>query len=118
MRMNPRKIALLEKLARLKADRELKKFAAFNAHVTAARTRVDSFQTALQQSYSSDSPMTLAEARAANAQASRSARQLLQADAELARMLPRFEEVRKRASREFGRAEALYDIASRASRPK
>lgn len=112
------KLQKLEQIARLKADLELKKFAAFNSHVTAAQTRIDSLQIALTQCYDATAPLTLDEARMANAQAARSARQIVQAKAELARMMPRFEVARQAASRQFGRAEVLYGLAKTALRPK
>ncbi|MCQ0971057.1 hypothetical protein MLD63_11550 [Paracoccus sp. TK19116] len=117
MKGDPKTLKALERLARIKADRELKKFAAFSLHVSAARARVEGFQTALLQAHQAASPLSLPEARAANAQAGRTARQLIQADAELARMLPRFEVARQQASRDFGRAEVLYALARRATKP-
>lgn len=100
----------LEQIARLKAERQLKSFAAFNAHMTAARQRIDSLQAALSQSYDSTAPLTLPEARVANAQAGRAARELRHAGDELERLTPRFEVARQRAAREFGRAEALLGL--------
>lgn len=108
-----RKLHELEKIARLKAERELKKFAAFNAHMKAARQRVDALRAALDQSYRSTAPLSLAEARMANAQAGRAARDLQKADRELERMKPRFEVARREAAREFGRAEVLLELARR-----
>ncbi|RMC33314.1 hypothetical protein [Paracoccus alkanivorans] len=105
------KLAALERIARLKAERELRKFAAFNQHMTAARQRVEQLRNTLEQSYRSDSPLSLPEARVANAQAGRAARELRMADLELARMTPGFEQARRVAAREFGRAEALRELA-------
>lgn len=100
----------LEQIARLKAERQLKTFAAFNVHMTVARQRVDSLQAALAQSYDSTAPLSLPEARVANAQAGRAARELRHAGDELQRMTPRFEIARQKAAREFGRAEALLGL--------
>lgn len=105
------KLAALERIARLKADRELRKFAAFNQHMTAARQRVEQLQGVLEQSYRHHAPLSLPEARMANAQAGRAARELRVADRELERMKPRFEQARREAAREFGRAEALRELA-------
>ena len=113
-----RDLKKLEQVARLKAEIELKKFAAFSNHMTAARARVDSLQVALTQCYQSVAPLTLSDARIANAQAGRSARELDQAHAELARMQPRFDAARQVAAREFGRAEALYDLSIRLTKPR
>lgn len=100
----------LERIARLKAERQLKTFAAFNAHMTVARQRIDSLQATLARSYDSTAPLTLPEARIANAQAGRAARELRHADQEMQRMLPRFQIARQQAAREFGRAEALLGL--------
>ena len=100
----------LEQIARMKAERELKAFAAFNAHMTAARQRIDALQAALTQSYDSTAPLTLPEARIANAQAGRAARELRHADSEMQRLQPRFDLARQHAAREFGRAEALLGL--------
>lgn len=104
-------LAALERIARLKAERELKKFAAFSQHMIAARQRVEALEAALEQSYRSVAPLTVAEARMANAQAGRSARELRKADLELNRMKPRFEQARRDAAREFGRAEVLLGLS-------
>ncbi|RNF32906.1 hypothetical protein [Paracoccus methylarcula] len=105
------KLAALERIARLKAERELRKFAAFNEHMQAARLRAGHLREVLEQSYRSDAPLSLPEARLANAQASRAARELRVADRELERLTPRFEQARRAAVREFGRAEALRELA-------
>lgn len=106
------KLAQLERIARLKAERELKRFAAFNLHMKQAQTQAAAMRTALDQSYRSTAPLTVAEARIANAQAGRSARDLHQAEAEVARMQPRFEAARRDAVREFGRAEVLLTLSA------
>lgn len=106
------KLAQLERIARIKAERELKRFAAFSVHMTQAQTRADAMRTALDQSYRSTAPLSVAEARIANAQAGRSARELHQAEAEVARMQPRFDAARRDAAREFGRAEVLLNLST------
>lgn len=119
---NAKKLAALERIARLRAERELKKFAAFSAHMNAARARVDSLQAVLEQSYSSTAPLSLPEARMANAQAGRAARELRRAGQELSRLEPRFDAAREQAAREFGRAEVLLNLTHReaeaASKPR
>lgn len=109
---NSDKLAQLERIARIKAERELKRFAAFSLHMTQARTNAEAMRTALDQSYRSTAPLTVAEARIANAQAGRSARELRHAEAEVARMLPRFDAARRDAAREFGRAEVLLSLSA------
>ena len=105
------KLAQLERIARIKAERELKRFAAFNLHMKQTQSHADAMRTALDQSYRSGAPLSVAEARIANAQAGRSARELRQAEAEVARMQPRFEAARRDAAREFGRAEVLLNLS-------
>lgn len=106
------KLAQLERIARIKAERELKRFAAFSLHMKQAQGRADAMRTALDQSYRSTAPLSVPEARIANAQAGRSARELHQAEAEVARMQPRFEAARRDAAREFGRAEVLLSLSA------
>lgn len=106
------KLAQLERIARIRAERELKRFAAFNLHMAQAQDRATALRTALDQSYRSAAPLSVAEARIANAQAGRTARELRQAEAEMARMLPRFEVARRDAAREFGRAEVLLKLSA------
>lgn len=101
----------LEQIARIKAERQLKSFAAFNAAMNVARARIDTLQATLAKSYDSAAPLTLPEARLANAQAGRAARELRHADQEMTRLMPRFQIARQQAAREFGRAEALLDLA-------
>ena len=60
----------------------------------------------------STAPLSVAEARIANAQAGRSARELNQAETEVARMQPRFDAARRDAAREFGRAEVLLNLSA------
>lgn len=107
------KLAQLERIARIKAERELKRFAAFSLHMKQAQHRSDAMRMALDQSYRSTAPLSVAEARIANAQAGRSARELNQAEAEVARMRPRFDSARRDAAREFGRAEVLLTLSAR-----
>ena len=106
------KLAQLERIARIKAERELKRFAAFSLHMKQAQHRADAMRTALDQSYRSTAPLSVAEARIANAQAGRSARELNQAEIEVARMQPRFDAARRDAAREFGRAEVLLNLSA------
>lgn len=105
-----RQLQQLEQVARLKADLELRRFAAFNAHVSAARDNIAGLEAALRQSYHATAPLAVAEARMANAQAGRTAREIGKARADLERMMPRFEVARASAARELGRSEALSSL--------
>lgn len=103
-------LAQLQQIARLKADRELKKFAAFRQHYDRAQQRIDGLQDDLARTYASQAPFTIAEARLANLQAARLARDLTQAAGELRQMQPKFDAARLAAAREFGRAEVLKSL--------
>jgi len=111
-----KQLAQLEGIARIKAERQLKAFAAFALHMNAAHQRADAMRTSLAQSYASTAPLTIPEARTANAQAGRAARELRHADQELQRLQPRFDAARKVAATEFGRAEALLALAAQERR--
>jgi hypothetical protein len=100
----------LEKLARLKADRELKKFRALRAHVEAAQQRVDASRAAMAQSYAAEAPLSVAEARLANAQAGRAARELARAHVDLRKLEPQIRTAQMHAARAFGRAEAVREL--------
>lgn len=106
----------LERIARIKADLELKKFAAFSHHMTQAQGRADALQLALTQSYRSAAPLSLPEARMANVQAGRSARELRQAERDILRLQPKFDAARKDAAKEFGRAEVLLSLVAQERR--
>lgn len=106
-----KELAALERIARIRAEQELKKFAAFSQHMTALRNRVTQSQHILEESYRSLAPLDVPEARMANAQAARAARDYQNAKREIEQMLPRFEEIRLIAAREFGRAEVLLELS-------
>ncbi len=104
----------LERVARLKSDLEMRRFSAFRAHLMAARARVTHLEDELEAVYRSETPFSVAEARLTNALAGEASRALIEAEGELARMLPGFEKARQGAVRAFGRAEALKDLRSAA----
>ncbi|MBW7055455.1 hypothetical protein KY389_01940 [Paracoccus bogoriensis] len=112
--VRPAMLSALERVARLRAEQELKKLAAFRRHVLAAHHQVEASRAAMAQSYAAQAPLSVAEARMANAQAGRAARDLARAQADLARMQPRFDQMRERAGRELGRAEVLSRMAETA----
>lgn len=106
-----KKLADLERVARLISERELRQFSALSNHVNASRKHVGDLRNLLEQSYRSDIPLSVAEARIANAQAGRAARELLRAEHDLSQMMPGFERARQKAARAFGRAEALRELS-------
>ncbi|MBT0780135.1 hypothetical protein [Paracoccus sp. pheM1] len=110
MRQDRDALAGLERIARLKADMEMRRLAAFRAHVEATRHRIGQLETELQAIYRADQPFSVAEARLTNALAGERSRALLAAEEELARILPGYELARQAAAREFGRGEAVQAL--------
>ncbi|MDM7458863.1 MAG: hypothetical protein P3W94_005835 [Paracoccus sp. (in: a-proteobacteria)] len=96
----------------------MRKLAAFRASVLSAQQRVEAAQHALGQSYRSAAPLSVPEARMANVQAGRAARDMAQATAELHHLQPRLDILRQAASREFGRAEVLAELARQVARAR
>lgn len=112
------KLAELARLARLKSDLELKRFAAFHSNVDAARQRIARGEDAVGRFYDADAPLSLSDARLAGLEVARIAREAAQARQDLSRMLPRFEQARRDAMQAFGRANVLHDLSGRAGRPR
>lgn len=110
MTQKAQSLAGLERIARLKADIEMRRFAAFRAHVEAARERIGGLEQELQALYHTDESFSITEARLVNALAGERSRALLIAERELERMLPGYEQARRVAAREFGRAEAVHAL--------
>lgn len=100
----------LARIARLKADLEMRRFAAFRAHVEAARLRIGQLEHELQALYRAEDAFSIHEARLVNALAGERSLALLNAERELERMLPGYEQARRDAAREFGRAEAVLAV--------
>lgn len=104
-------LARLERIARLKSERELRKFAAINAHMVAAQQRVMMMRQMLEQSYRDQAPLSVSDMRIETAQAGRIARELWTAEQDAERLKPGFERIRQAAAQEFGRAEVLKELA-------
>lgn len=88
----------------------MRKLSVYRAHVTAAQSRIAVIEAKMQQLYASSAPFSVSEARLANALAGDHARQLVRAEADLARMMPGFESARAAAIREYGRVRVLEEI--------
>lgn len=118
----PDALARLQQIARLKSDLEMRRFAAFRAHVEAARSTVHDLEQELEGLFQTGQPFSLAAARLTNALAGDRSRALARAEGELQRLLPGYELARQAAAREFGRAEALgilqADLIARTRRDK
>ncbi|MGA0613259.1 hypothetical protein [Paracoccus sp. KR1-242] len=106
-------IARLADLARLKSDLEMRRFAAYRAHVEAARARITTLTEELQALYDSEAAHSLSGARLANALAGDRSRALGRAEVELEQMMPGYQAARGAALREFGRVQALEDLHAR-----
>ncbi|MDO5657945.1 MAG: hypothetical protein Q4G36_06445 [Paracoccus sp. (in: a-proteobacteria)] len=104
-------LAALHRLAKLRMDREIKRFAAFRDHMAMLQSQIGQADEGLDQLFRRAQPFSVDEAQMAN----RTARQLtimaLQARAEQARLQPGFDEARDRAMREFGRSQVLQQLA-------
>lgn len=106
-------ILMLERIARLKFEIELKKLSVFQEHMTVARDRVETLQSDLRRCYDASAPLSVAELRSANAQAGRAARELRAAQANLEQLTPRFQMMHGRALKEFGRASVMAEISDK-----
>lgn len=105
------KLAQLARLAKLKSELELKRFAAFSSNVAATRQRIDRQDAAVDWFRESQAPASLADGNLASLRMGEAAREAARARAELAAMLPRFDLARQRAAVEFGRADVLRRLA-------
>ena len=101
------KLAALERLARLRADRELRKFAAFRDHMAGLEARRDGLEASLLAGYRTETAFSVVEARRSHALTRATALDLRRCEQEALELRPRFEAARKQALREFGRAEIL-----------
>lgn len=108
-------LARLERVARLKADQELKRFAAFRRHVAGLRAESDRLQAELLAEAARGAPESLGEARLAHALTRHTAGERLAVQGELDRLAPAFEAARLAAVREFGRAEVIAGLGRRSS---
>lgn len=106
-----KKMADLEKIARILAEREALQFAGINKYMHQKQSDVNTLQAVLEQSYRSEVALTVAEMQMANAQAGRAARELRGAEREVERIKPYYEAARSRAAKAFGRAEALRELS-------
>ena len=100
----------LARLAQIRSDIELKRFAAFRAHVDSIATQRLNMREKLNAVYAQETSFSIAEARLANHEAGRFADGIARLDAELGRLRPGFNAARHRAVREFGRVQVLNSL--------
>ncbi len=110
MRQDLAGLGKLGRLAQLKSDLEMRRFAAFRAHVEASRGRIAAMEERLQVLYDLPEAFSVAQARLTNAMTAAQVGELDQERASLNQLLPRFEVARQAAVREFGRAEVIRQI--------
>lgn len=115
MRANPEGLAQLQHLARLRADRELRKFSSFRQHMTGLEARIQTLEGEVLAGYPAEGAFSLAEARRSHAMTRAAAQDLRRCEEELIALRPRFELARQQAVREFGRAEVLAHLRTRAA---
>ncbi|MBV0890753.1 hypothetical protein KTN05_02675 [Paracoccus sp. Z118] len=113
--MTEAKLRALAHVAQLKSDLELRRFAAFRAHVVAVESRVGAIRGELGELCAAAAPDSLPDLRAMAAIAGRNADSLLRAEAELSRLAPGFAAARAKAAREFGRARVLAQLTDEAA---
>lgn len=105
------KLAALHRLAGLRMDREMKRFAAYRDHMAALQSQADLAERSLAGLFDRDRAFSVAEAQMANNAARQLTLQAQQARAEQDRLRPGFDAARGRAIAEFGRAQVLERIA-------
>lgn len=110
----PDGLAALERLARLRADRELRNFAAMRHRNTGLQTRIATLEAEVLAGYPAQGGFSLAEARRSHAMTRAAAQDLRRAEDELLTLRPQFEAARRQAMREFGRAEVLAHLRGQA----
>lgn len=103
-------MAQLERLARLKADRDLRRFSAFRAQSDAMQRQIDAARTALLAAASTPISETPAAWGTAAALVGYHAGQMHRAEDALDRLRPGLDAARTTAARAFGRAEALGEL--------
>lgn len=111
-------LARLERVARLKADMELKRFAAFRRHVAGLHAESQRLEAELLAEAARGAPASVVEARMAHALTRHTAGERLAVEGELDRLTPAFEAARQAAVREFGRAEVIAELDRRAAAAK
>ena len=112
MKKSAKQLEQLARLAQIRSDTELKRFAAFRAHVDAIATQRQEMREKLVAVYARVEALSIVEARLANQTAGQLARGAARLDAELDRLRPGFDIARQRAVREFGRVQVLKKLAN------
>lgn len=104
------KLGQLERLARIKADRELRRYAAWHSQADAMQRQVDVVRDELAQAVAAPADGGPGQWQLATAVVGYRAGQLHRAEDELTRLRPGLEAARATAAKAFGRAEALGQL--------
>ena len=102
----------LAKLAEIRSDIELKRFAAFRRHVDTLAMQQAEHRVRIGHLFAQEEAFSVDAVRLASLEAGRLAREISRLDTELDRLRPGFEVARDRALREFGRVRALERLAA------
>lgn len=110
MGRNTDRLGQLARIARVKADGELRTYSARRAQADAMQRQVDAVRDELRQAIASPGSDALEQWRRTTALVGYRSEQLQQAEAALTRIRPGLETARQAAIRAFGRAEALTQL--------
>lgn len=108
------KLDALAEVANIKAEQELKKYAAFRMNMQVLGQRADDLERQVHAVYNSGSPTSVAQLRVMADQSHRLTQNLLRTEAEIAQLRPRFEALRQQAVTAWGRVEVLRGLAEKA----
>ena len=103
----------LERVARLKADVELKRFAAFRRHVAGLHVEADRIARDIIAEAGRGAPSSVGEARLAHALTRRMAGERIAVEGEIGRLQPAFDAARQAAAQAYGRAEVIAALGRR-----
>lgn len=103
-------LGALARLARIKADADLRRYAAYRAHSEAMQRQVDALRTDLAEAIAAPGADRLDQWRLTTAVVAYRTGQAQHAEVALARMKPGLEAARRAATLAFGRAEALSSL--------
>ena len=116
MRTDRKALAALTAIAQMRADQELRRYAAIRTHVETARQTVEATRLGLSSAIAAAPEPGVQGMRLTTALVSDLAGQLLQGEADLGRMKPAHDAARAKAMREFGRATAMRQLQAQLDR--
>lgn len=102
----------LARLARIKADAELRRYSAYRAHADAMQRQVDALRADLSEAIATPASDAPEQWRLTAALVAYRTGEAQRGEAALARMKPGLEVAQQAAARAFGRAEALVQLQS------